>query len=260
MDISSIIEELANSDSKFVSVIGAGISKASGMPTFRGEDGLWNNYRAEELATPFAFRKDPKTVWEWYRARMRILLEAEPNPAHYALTDLEKEGLSIGIITQNVDGLHEIANSKNIIEVHGRIRYARCTVCDYVERWDTKEKAMKETELPLCPKCLKNLLRPDVVWFGETLASDNWNKAVEWSLTSDAMLVIGTSGVVVPIASLPVFAKQNGVKIIEFNIEETPITSISDISIFGPCEKTLPKFVQELIKRKRENENVKREY
>ncbi len=247
MDIDSIIQQLGISEFKIVSVVGAGISKASGMPTFRGEDGMWNNYRSTELATPFAFQKNPKLVWEWYRARMRILLEAQPNPAHEALTDLEREGLSIGIVTQNVDGLHEIAGSKNIVEIHGRIRYARCSSCDYVERWDSKEKSLKDLELPKCPNCENLLIRPDVVWFGEQLSSERWNKAIEWILNANIMLVIGTSGVVIPVSSLPAFAKQNDIKIIEFNIEETPISEISDHSIFGPCEKTLPEFTQSLI-------------
>ncbi|MHA1199569.1 MAG: SIR2 family NAD-dependent protein deacylase, partial [Candidatus Heimdallarchaeaceae archaeon] len=178
---------------------------------------------------------------------MRILLVAKPNPAHEALTNLEKEGLSIGIITQNVDGLHEIAKSKNIIEIHGRIRYARCNSCDYIERWDSEEKSQKDIELPYCPSCKNQIIRPDVVWFGEQLDSQRWNKAVEWTLNANIMLVIGTSGVVVPVSSLPNFAKQNNTKIIEFNIEETPITSISDYSIIGPCERTLPEFVHKLI-------------
>ncbi len=251
MEIDSVIKELVDSEIKIVSVVGAGISKASGMPTFRGEDGMWNNYRAEDLATPFAFQRDPKTVWEWYRARMRILLEAEPNPAHNALTELEEEGLSIGIITQNVDGLHELAGSKEIVEIHGRIRYCRCSSCKHIERWDTKEESKKELDLPYCPNCDNQLLRPDVVWFGEPLASERWDKAVEWTLNANIMLVIGTSGVVAPVSSLPAFAKQNNAKIIEFNIEETPISTISDYSIFGPCEKTLPEFSQKIIDNKR---------
>ena len=122
MNIAPVVEEVAKLNPTIVSVVGAGVSKASGMPTFRGEDGLWNNYRAEELATPHAFSRDPKLVWAWYRARMRILLESEPNPAHYSLTELEEEKIALGIITQNVDGLHELAGSKNIVEIHGRIR------------------------------------------------------------------------------------------------------------------------------------------
>jgi NAD-dependent deacetylase len=247
MDIETVLDKIEPSDIRIVSVVGSGISKASGMPTFRGEDGLWNNYRATDLATPDAFRRDPELVWQWYRARMRILLEAEPNSAHEALTKLEREGLSVGIITQNVDGLHEIAASKNFVEVHGRIRYARCPSCDYIERWDTKEQAQNNREIPLCPECDEQIIRPDVVWFGEQLPSEKWNKAIEWTLQANIMLVIGTSGVVVPVASLPAYAKQQNALIIEFNIEETPISSICDFSIFGPCENTLPEFVNKII-------------
>jgi NAD-dependent deacetylase len=249
MDIDSVIEAVFEKDPIIVSVVGSGISKASGMPTFRGEDGLWNNYRAEELATPYAFAKNPKLVWEWYRARMRILLEAEPNPAHYSLTKLEEEEMSLGIITQNVDGLHEISGSKSIVEIHGRIRYARCVSCDYIERWDSEKKAQKDLDPPQCPQCTNNLLRPDVVWFGEPLDPQRWQQAAEWTMASNVMLVIGTSGVVAPVSTLPLFAKQENTLVIEFNIEQTPISSYSDYSIFGPCEKTLPEFTERLIKK-----------
>jgi NAD-dependent deacetylase len=247
MNVDSFVESLDITERSIVSVIGAGISKASGMPTFRGEDGLWNQYRAEDLATPYAFASDPKLVWEWYRARMRILLQAKPNPAHFALTELEKSKLSLGVITQNVDGLHEIAGIKDFVEIHGRIRYARCTSCSHYERWDKSELALKDLEPPNCPSCKKNLLRPDVVWFGETLGNDNWNLALDWTLQARILLVIGTSGIVHPVASLPYLAKRNGSVIIEFNIEETPISDLSDYSIFGPCEETLPTFVDKLI-------------
>jgi NAD-dependent deacetylase len=246
MNIDSIVEKLDLFENSIVSVIGAGISKASGMPTFRGEDGLWNQYRAEDLATPYAFAQDPKLVWEWYRARMRILLQAKPNPAHDALEKLERVNLATGVITQNVDGLHEIAGIKNYVEVHGRIRYARCTSCTHIDRWDKLELAQKDMEPPVCPKCKESLLRPDVVWFGETLESHNWGLALDWTLQAKIMLVIGTSGIVHPVASLPYLAKRNDTIIIEFNIEETPISHVSDFSLYGPCEKTLPEFVDKI--------------
>ncbi len=249
MNINTVIDAVVERDPTIVSVVGAGISKASGMPTFRGEDGLWNNYRAEELATPSAFSKDPKLVWEWYRARMRILLEAEPNPAHYSLTKLEEENISIGIITQNVDGLHEIAGSKKIVEIHGRIRYARCVNCDNIERWDSSTKAQKDIALPYCHKCEINLLRPDVVWFGEPLDPQSWQQAAELTMQSNVMLVIGTSGVVVPVSTLPIYAKQNNSIVIEFNIEQTPISGYCDYSLLGPCEETLPEFTEILLEK-----------
>ncbi|NPD88439.1 MAG: NAD-dependent deacylase [Asgard group archaeon] len=249
MNIDSVVEKLELVDHSIVSVIGAGISKASGMPTFRGEDGLWNQYRAEDLATPYAFARDPKLVWEWYRARMRILLNAKPNPAHIALKKLEKANLATGVITQNVDGLHEIAGIKNYVEIHGRIRYARCTSCSHIERWDKLELAQKDMEPPLCSECKENLLRPDVVWFGETLESNNWSIALDWTLQAQILLIIGTSGIVHPVASLPYLAKRNESVIIEFNIEKTPISDLSDYSIYGPCEKTLPEFVDKIIQK-----------
>ena len=253
MNIDSIIDKLDFSENSIVSVIGAGISKASGMPTFRGEDGMWNQYRAEDLATPHAFAQDPELVWRWYRARMRVLLQANPNPAHFALSKLEKNKLALGVITQNVDGLHEIAGIENFVEVHGRIRYARCSSCSHSERWDQVAFAQKDLAPPICPKCKKNLLRPDVVWFGESLESSKWNLALDWTLQAHILLVIGTSGIVHPVAALPYLAKRNASTIIEFNIEETPISDLSDFSIFGPCEKTLPEFVDKVIQKTKGN-------
>ncbi len=249
MSIDSITDSLLELGPKIVALVGAGISKASGMPTFRGEDGLWNQYHAQDLATPYAFNNDPNLVWEWYRARMRILLQAQPNPAHESLTKLEEAGLLIGVITQNVDGLHEIANTKKIVEVHGRIRYARCQVCDYIQRWDNKEFAEQKDIIPKCPKCKENLLRPDVVWFGEPLDQIKWQEAIQWIDQANTILIVGTSGVVHPVASLPWLAKKNDAVLLEFNIEETPLTAISDHSFFGPCETILPEFTDLLIKK-----------
>ncbi|UJG43214.1 MAG: NAD-dependent deacylase [Candidatus Heimdallarchaeum endolithica] len=249
MKILEIVEKIAVEEPRIVSIVGAGISKASGMPTFRGEDGMWNNYSAMELATPQAFAKDPQLVWNWYKARMRILLKAKPNDAHFALTKLEKAGLSLGIITQNVDGLHELAGSKKIIEIHGRIRYARCTSCKHVQRWDKDEIVNERDSLLYCPNCEKSLLRPDVVWFGEPLDPSKSEIALDWLSHCNLVLVIGTSGVVYPVASFPSFAKENGAKIIEFNIESTPLTPICDFSVFGKCEENLPLFVEELIRK-----------
>lgn len=251
VDIMRDLSPLA--ENSIVAISGAGISKASGMPTFRGKEGMWNKYRAEDLATPLAFSRDPVLVWDWYRARMRILLQAEPNPAHYALVDLEKARLLLGLITQNVDGLHEIAGNKKIVEVHGRIRYARCISCNTYIRWDKEEYAKKDGTVPKCPNC-GSKLRPDVVWFGESLPQDHWYQAVEWCNQAQVLLVIGTSGVVQPVASLPYICKKNGSIVIEFNIEYTPISNIADYTILGPVEETLPKFVNELMRRFRQNE------
>ena len=235
---------------KIVSVVGSGLSKGSGMPTFRGKDGLWKNYNAQDLATPHAFRRDSKLVWNWYRWRMRKLLTAKPNPGHYALVELEKKGMSIGIITQNVDGIHTIAGNspEYLVEIHGRIRYVWCMECDYKTRWDTKEMATESDIVPQCPQCGSKIYRPDVVWFGESLPKDAITKVYEWINQANLMLVIGTSGTVYPVSSFPGSAKQLGLKVIEFNIEPTPLTPICDHSIFGPCEETLPRFVEMIMK------------
>ncbi len=247
MKTEDVVSKLIHGNITIVAITGAGISKASGMPTFRGEDGMWNQYQAQDLATPYAFQKDPKLVWEWYKARMRILLKAKPNNAHLALSRLEAEGLLTGIISQNVDGLHEIAGNSRIVEIHGTIRYAKCINCSFVKRWDSIKEATKDSEIPICPMC-NELLRPDVVWFGEGLDNEKWRKVLEWIKETNLMMVIGTSGVVHPVASLPSYAKQH-TKIIEFNTEKTPISNIADFSIFGPCESTLPEFTDCLIKK-----------
>ncbi|MHA1854286.1 MAG: SIR2 family NAD-dependent protein deacylase [Candidatus Heimdallarchaeaceae archaeon] len=249
ISIEEIISSLPNlAEKSVVAITGAGISKASGMPTFRGKDGMWNQYRAEDLATPDAFKRNPVLVWDWYRARMRILLNAKPNPAHYALVKLEQSNLLLGLITQNVDGLHEIAGNSKLVEIHGRIRYARCTACNTFLRWDNEKYAQDDGTVPSCPSCSKQL-RPDVVWFGEMLNQEKWQQAIQWCNNAKLMLVIGTSGVVQPVASLPHIAKRNKAKIIEFNIEPTPLSTLADYSVFGPAESTLPHFVSELVRR-----------
>jgi len=209
-----------------VAFTGAGVSAESGVPTFRGSNGLWKRFKPEELATPEAFRMDPLRVWEWYKWRMKIISHAKPNPAHYALAKLEKLGILKCIITQNVDGLHQKAGSQNVIELHGSIWRVKCTRCNY------KGKVEKPPEKipPKCPKC-NSLLRPDVVWFGEPLPQREWSKAVSEALKCDVMLVIGTSGVVMPAALIPRIAWENRAKIIEINPEDTPISHIAYIKV-----------------------------
>ncbi len=243
-----LVETLSIDELQIVAIVGAGISKASGMPTFRGEDGMWNSFKAEELATPQAFSQNPILVWDWYRARMKILKEAKPNAAHYALTKLEEKKLLMGVITQNVDGLHELAKTKNIIEIHGRIRYARCTKCDNIIRWDETTLIDQKGDVPRCSSC-SNFLRPDVVWFGESLDLDKLEKTTQLLKEAKIVLIIGTSGVVYPVASFPLQAKSRGATLIEFNIEETPLTRFCDYSIIGPSEETLPYFTEKIIEK-----------
>ena len=178
-----------------------------------------------ELATPSAFSKNPTLVWEWYAWRQDLISQCEPNPAHLTLAKWEKRGLFSCLITQNVDGLHRRAGSSKILEVHGNIWAVKCLQCNHRGRLGGPAEG-----IPLCPECEASL-RPDVVWFGETLDSEKWEQAIKWTLEANVLLVIGTSGVVHPVASLPYYAKQKGAIIIEFNIEETPISSICDFSL-----------------------------
>ncbi|AAC07893.1 SIR2 family NAD-dependent protein deacylase [Aquifex aeolicus] len=208
-----------------VTLTGAGISAESGIPTFRGKDGLWNKFKPEELATPEAFFRNPKLVWEWYDWKRQLIAKAQPNEGHKILTKMEEEFPNFYLITQNVDGLHQRAGSKKVIELHGNIWKVRCVECG-------NERYEYTTPLPeIPPKCEKcgGLLRPGVVWFGESLPVDALSRAYELSREAHVFIVVGTSGVVYPAAELPFVAKENGAQVIEVNPEETPITKIADM-------------------------------
>ncbi len=218
--------EILASSSRAVAFTGAGISAEAGIPTFRGRGGLWETFRPEELATPEAFSRDPRRVWEWYAWRIRKVLSAEPTPAHRVLAEWEAEGRLAGVITQNVDGLHQRAGSRRVVELHGRITQARCTGC-----YKTLEfEAPPEEVPPRCRDC-GSLLRPDVVWFGESLPEVDWRKAAELSRSCDVMIVIGTSAVVYPAAQLPLIAKASGADLIEVNPERTALSKTADVSL-----------------------------
>ncbi|ABL87969.1 Silent information regulator protein Sir2 [Pyrobaculum islandicum DSM 4184] len=236
--------ELVHKSAFCIAFTGAGISAESGVPTFRGAGGLWERYKPEELATPEAFERNPELVWRWYRWRQELVYNAKPNPGHLALAELENLGVIKAIITQNVDGLHQRAGSKNVVELHGSLWRARCVKCGLTYRL---ERPVEEI-LPRCPNC-GGLLRPDVVWFGEPLPQDVWNKAVELAHKSDVVLVIGTSGVVYPAAYIPHIAKRNGALVIEINTEESAITPIADIFIKGRAGVVLPALVREIRRR-----------
>lgn len=228
---------------KFLLVItGAGISKESGVPTFRGKDGLWESFRAEDLATPYAFERDPALVWRWYDWRRGIIRSCEPNKGHFAVKELSELFSSrFFLITQNVDGLHERTGIKDMIAIHGNIFRVRCIKESRTfELFDVPLK-----EIP--PKCsCGSLLRPDVVWFGEAIPSELLNKAYEMIERADTLLVVGTSGIVHPVASFPYMVKRKGGFIIEVNIESTPITEIADITLFGKAAEILPEVVFKL--------------
>ncbi|HID16049.1 MAG TPA: NAD-dependent deacylase, partial [Candidatus Atribacteria bacterium] len=221
-----------------VGLTGAGISAESGIPTFRGKNGLWSKFKAEELATPQAFKRNPNLVWEWYKWRMEKIFNTKPNLGHYALVELEQLGILKYIITQNVDGLHQIAGSKFIIELHGSIRRGRCIKCRYIVAFDKPPRDIP----PRCPEC-NNLLRPDVVWFGEPIPEDKLKRAIKLFSIADVALIIGTSGVVQPAGYLPYITKEHGGIIIEINIRSSAITSIADIFINEKASYALTKIV-----------------
>jgi NAD-dependent deacetylase len=217
---------------------GAGISAESGVPTFRGKDGLWKQFRAEDLATPQAFRRDPRLCWEWYDWRRGILAKVLPNPGHYALAQLERRLSQFTLITQNVDGLHAKAGNTKLLEIHGSIWNLRCTVCAR----DWTDRTVPLELLPKCPNC-GALARPGVVWFGENLNPQIWAAAQNAAIHADVLLVVGTSATVHPAASLAPLACSAGAKIIEVNIEPTPISGLVDCALPGLSGKLLPEIL-----------------
>ena len=217
---------------------GAGVSAESGVPTFRGNGGLWKQRRAESLATPEAFARDPKLVWEWYDWRRSVLAGVKPNPGHYALAQLEQRTPQFTLVTQNVDGLHELAGSRNVLEVHGSIWTVRCTTCE-------REQVDRRTPLPeIPPRCeCGGLLRPGVVWFGEALPSSIWRDAEAAARTAEVFLLVGTSAVVYPAAGLAEIAKTSGARVVEINIAETALSSGIDEFLQGASGELLPQLI-----------------
>ena len=232
---------------KVVALTGAGISAESGVPTFRGSSGLWKQYRPEELATPEAFSDNPRLVWEWYLWRRQLIAQADPNPGHYALVELEEllKG-DFTLITQNVDGLHRQAGSKNSIELHGNIFVNRCSQCGQ----RASDDALDFDSLPpRCPRC-QGAMRPDVVWFGESLNPVNIEDAFAKSRQATLFLSLGTSAVVHPAASLPMLARESGALLIEINPESTPLTPLADLAISDSSARALPPLVEKIRRMK----------
>lgn len=226
-------------EAKAVTVLtGAGVSAESGVPTFRGPGGLWKQFRPEDLATPQAFRRAPELVWEWYDWRRSVIAKIQPNPAHYALAELEQRVERFTLITQNVDGLHQKAGSNSVLEVHGSIWTLRCTACG-------REWRDRSIPLALPPHCeCGNLARPGVVWFGENLPVKVWTAAEEATRSCDVFLVVGTSAVVYPAAGLIPLARAAGAKTIEVNLEATPMSASVDCALQGAAGEILPGMVQ----------------
>lgn len=219
---------------------GAGISAESGVPTFRGDDGLWQTYRATDLATPEAFARDPQLVWQFYSWRRELISKVTYNPAHVALVELERRVDSFTLISQNVDGLHLLAGSQNLLELHGNLWKVRCTRCQKI----SLNRSLDMGPMPMCEDC-GGLLRPHVVWFGESLDPDILHQAVEACRNSEVMLVIGTSSLVQPAASLALEAKSAGAVVAEINLEKTPHTHMMDVSLLGKAGEILPKLLEE---------------
>lgn len=225
--------------SRIAVLTGAGISAESGIPTFRGPGGIWRTYKAENLATPEAFARDPKLVWEWYDWRRSVIGGVEPNAGHMALADLEQkaetEAREFTLITQNVDGLHDRAGSRNVLKVHGDIWTVRCTECGR----EREEKSVRLKEIP--PRCECGAIeRPGVVWFGEGLPGKIWMRAQRAAIEADVLLVVGTSAVVHPVAGLAAAAKWRGAVVVEVNLADTPVTAGADYSLRGPAGVVLP--------------------
>lgn len=218
-----------------VALTGAGMSAESGVPTFRGTDGLWRTFRAGDLATPEAFARDPQLVWAWYRWRREKIAAARPNPGHVALAKLERRLSAFTLLTQNVDGLHREAGSRAIIELHGNLWRARCSA--EPDRVIEDRATSPPAEPPRC--ACGALLRPDVVWFGESLNPDHVERALAAVRTCDVLLVIGTSAIVYPVAAFPSLARQAGARIVEINVADTPLTPQADVVIRGPAGSVL---------------------
>lgn len=229
-------KEIIDKASRITVLTGAGISAESGIPTFRGEQGFWRQQRPEDIATPQAFWRDPKFVWEWYDLRRQTIKEARPNSGHYAIVDLENQKPSFNLITQNIDGLHQLAGNRNMIELHGNIWQIRCTKCGNVE--ENYEVPIKELP-PNCRKC-SALGRPNVVWFGEMIPMAAIDKSLIAIEQCEVMLIVGTSGVVEPAASMGLVAKQTGKIVIEINVEPTVNSSFYDLTILGKSGEILP--------------------
>ncbi|MEW6746990.1 MAG: NAD-dependent deacylase [Planctomycetota bacterium] len=217
---------------------GAGISAESGVPTFRGAEGLWKHFRPEELATPYAFARDPALVWEWYGWRRLRIKDARPNPGHYALVTLEQRCEPFLLITQNVDDLHKVAGSRRMVRLHGSLWESRCLGCGEV----FEDRAAAVEGVPRCAKC-QGMLRPNVVWFGENLDEEILDQASNAAATCGAFLVVGTSGVVQPAASLALIASRHGARVIEVNPDETPLSHACDVALRGSSGSLLPRIV-----------------
>lgn len=251
MRFSQTLAGLLRSDKNVVALTGAGVSAESGLTTFRGQDGLWKKFKPEELASFAAFQKNPQIVWEWYQHRREVLTNAKPNPGHYALAAFENHFPNFTLVTQNVDGLHRRAGSKNVLELHGNIQRNRCLGCGQI----TDAIDLPSEEIP--PRCpCGGRLRPDVVWFGELLPEKTLKQAFKAAEQAQLFFTIGTSAVVQPAAALPIVAAEHGAYVVEINPEETEISHLVAESLRGTSAAILTELATHLGVPVSENERV----
>jgi len=235
-----LIAAVANAE-RIVALTGAGISAESGVPTFReAQTGLWTQYDPRELATPQAFARNPRLVWEWYEWRRSLIQKAQPNLAHYALVDLEQALPTFLLVTQNIDGFHWLAGSRDMIELHGNIARTKCFDEGHVVGWWPESDDLP----PVCPHC-GGWLRPDVVWFGEGIPEHALRAAFDAAAGCDVFLCIGTSAVVQPAARLPLIAKRMGARIVEINPVQTALSVVADWSLNDKASAVLPELVRQ---------------
>ncbi len=237
--------EILASSRHAIALTGAGISTASGIPDFRGPRGLWRKVPSYKFSIDY-FLQHPKEVWQLYYERFKALSHVKPNPGHYAIAALEKAGLLKAVITQNIDGLHQAAGSKNVVELHGTFKRARCLVCGKTYPIEYALEKVKEGELPRCKEC-GGILKPDVVMFGEPLPAEAISKAIFHAERSDVILVAGSSLYVSPANQIPVIVKSRGGRVIIVNLGEVFIQGIADIMINGRTEEVLPLLCSETL-------------
>lgn len=241
MTLLASVAERLRAATRIAVLTGAGMSAESGIPTFReAQTGLWEKFRAEELASPEAFARHPLTVWEWYRWRRGLIDGAQPNEGHKAVTALQRHKPDTTVVTQNVDGLHHAAGTRNVIELHGSIHHARCSTCGSVRSWEPDEHVFP----PVCARC-GAMLRPNIVWFGENLPATALERAFEATETCDVFLSIGTSNLVQPAASLPWLAATRRALVAVVNVSMDGQREADNIMhLTGKASEVLPRLVQ----------------
>ena len=242
-DLDRAAEALRRAASVFV-LTGSGISAESGLPTFRGVNGLWRSKRVEELASPEGFARDPVLVWTWYNERRAAHRHAQPNAGHYALAALEPCFQTFTLATQNVDSLHRRAGSRNVLELHGSLREARCNRCGTRRPLDGDLRPDEIAHACSSDPRYAGRFRPDVVWFGESLPEAVWMRAAAAASAADVVIVVGTSGVVEPAASLGRRLPRPDAFVLEINPEETPISARANVVLRGPASELLPALVE----------------